>query len=298
MYNVKVIKYVSGGYQVRVYNQPVGLGYVREPDLTDTDFLADLTWIRDSEIGDYVLESNMYGIPCEELVLNPFSEKPQAIKETSDAMQERSRKVSMARTVNRVYYLTRSNVWDWFVTLTFNPDKVDSFSYEECVKRLSKWLNNCRRASPKLKYLVVPELHKSGRYHYHGLFAHCDGLRFVDSGHKAGGQSIYNIGSYKLGFTTATKVSSTEKVSKYVTKYITKELCGVTFGRKRYWASRNLDEAETQEYILEPKEKELFLKEISPYIQHARKIEGDMIQTTYLELSEGVEISMVPCSDS
>ena len=86
----------------------------------------------------------------------------------------------------------------------------------------------------------MPELHKDGAYHFHGLLANCDGLGLVYSGKIQKRQMVYNISSFRLGFTTATQVKDTNKVSVYVTKYITKDLCALTSGKKRYWCSRNL----------------------------------------------------------
>ena len=39
---------------------------------------------------------------------------------------------------------------------------------------------------------------------------------------------------------TATRVKDKERVTSYITKYITKDLCNASYGRKRYWCSRNL----------------------------------------------------------
>lgn len=118
-------------------------------------------------------------------------------------------------------------------TLTFNPDKVDSFDYSETTKKLSKWLNNMRRTCPSMKYVVVPELHKSGRWHFHGLFSNVENMVFVDSEKRdKKGRVIYNVGKYRLGFSTATKIDDVAKSITYVTKYVTKELCEVTYGKK------------------------------------------------------------------
>ena len=128
------------------------------------------------------------------------------------------------------------------MTMTFNPEKVDSFDYAECSKKLSQWLKDVRkRYAPDIRYLFVPELHKSGRYHFHGLLADIGSLCLVDSGHRDNGQIIYNIDNYKLGFTTATKILDKQRTATYIGKYITKELSGHIKGKKHYWASRNLD---------------------------------------------------------
>lgn len=155
---------------------------------------------------------------------------------------KRSISVSTNRAKNMIYDYARSNDFDWFVTMTFDPQKVDSFDYAECSRSLSQWLNNVRkRNAPDIRYLFVPELHKSGRYHFHGLMGDIGTLRLVDSGHRNNGQIIYNIDNYKLGFTTATKIQDKKRTATYIGKYITKELSGHIKGKKHYWTSRNLE---------------------------------------------------------
>lgn len=97
-------------------------------------------------------------------------------------------------------------------------------------------------------------MHKDGAYHFHGLFA---GLpqeqvewtgKYVIKRFSRGGRSmfkktkdkIYKFSKYRYGWMTATRVKSHERVTSYITKYITKELCNTSSGRRRYWASRNL----------------------------------------------------------
>lgn len=162
------------------------------------------------------------------------------IEETFESSE--SLRISMSRTVRKIYDYGKSNSWDWFFTLTFNPEKVDSFDYKETSKRLSQWLNNLRKKCAGMKYLVVPEQHKSGRWHFHGLFSNVDSLEFVSSGEYTDkGQEIFNVGNYKLGFSTAIRCDGSVKVVSYVSKYITKELCLITKGKKRYWVSKNLE---------------------------------------------------------
>lgn len=186
--------------------------------------------------------------------------------------KNRSLKNSMSRTVQKIYEITRSNEWEYFITLTFNPQKVDSFNYQEVVKKLSKWINNLKnRYSPGLKYIIVPELHKSGRFHFHGLFADIGSMSLVDSGKRLmDGTIIYNIGNYDLGFTTATKIKDNARVSSYITKYICKELCAVTANKKRYWCSKNLNKVAINEYILEHEEIKQILDDLSENITYCK----------------------------
>lgn len=260
MYNVKLWKYPSG-WQVKVYSRPVGFCPDGEPhDVPEA-------WGEFEDDGETVVYRYNPLTQCRE----PFGGTLATLIPDAGAKDpERSARSSMCRTKNRVYFLSRSNVWDWFVTLTFDPDKVASMDYDTCVSKLGSFLRSCRRRCPDIRYLMVPELHKSGRYHFHGLFACCDGLGFVDSGHKDGQHVIYNIGSYKLGFSTATRVDDNRRVTQYIGKYITKDLCAVSVNRKRYWASRNLDEADTEEYMLEGSEREPYisgLEQIASYVK-------------------------------
>lgn len=154
---------------------------------------------------------------------------------------KRSITVSTNRAKNMIYDYARSNDFEWFVTMTFNPEKVDSFDYSACSRKLSDWIKNVRRRySPDIRYLFVPELHKSGRYHFHGLLGEIGTLPLVDSGKRDHDQVIYNIDNYKLGFTTATKILDKQRTATYIGKYITKELSGHIRGKKRYWNSKNL----------------------------------------------------------
>lgn len=279
MYNLKILKYPTG-FQYRVYSRPVGY--------CDNEIQDDGYRLRMIVDDDGNKETLFYNPKT--AWINPFNGKleREPIKYIDDEewKKERSVKNSMSRTINKVYHIARSNVWQYFVTLTFNPEKVDSFDYEECTKKLSKWLNNLRRDAPDLKYIVVPEQHKSGRWHFHGLFADVGALYFEYSGKDtADGQRIYNLGNYKLGFSTATIINDNSKVTKYISKYITKELCKVSEGKKRYWCSRNLQECEVEELLLPHSELEKITWELKEQALFYHTVEGAEVSTTYLEMA-------------
>lgn len=231
MYNVKIIHYPDGDRIV----------LFRRPILTDDDFVGC-----DLETGEVILRKHdKLPLPIT-FSYNPFTDDYEGIldmNELEKRMSESAR-CSLSRTVNKVYYLARSNIWEWFFTLTFDPLKVDSFNYGEVTSKLSKWLNNLRsRYAPDLKYLFVPEQHKSGRWHFHGLVSNTGNIQFCDSGRRSRGLVIYNVGQYRLGFSTATEIQNVSKSTYYITKYFTKDLISVTKNKKRYWASKNLHQA-------------------------------------------------------
>ena len=45
-----------------------------------------------------------------------------------------------------IYKLACNNKpWDFFVTFTFNADKVDRYNFSEVSKKLSNWIDNIKR---------------------------------------------------------------------------------------------------------------------------------------------------------
>ena len=228
MYNVKVKRFASDSVQIRFYSKPI-----IDPE------------IKFSEVTGEIYERKRSDGRIE--VWNPFTEEWERVKDISDSKKrEHSFLSSRNRSKAVIYDIARANTWEWFLTFTFSSEFSNRFDYHECSKKLTAWLNNVRkRGNPDMKYLVVPEQHKDGAWHFHGLFADVPAFQFVDSGVRdASGRIIYNVGRYKWGFTTATKVSDTGKACGYLVKYVTKELIEQTAGKKRYWASRNCSRPE------------------------------------------------------
>lgn len=198
-------------------------------------------------------------------------------KEDSERTQQeidRSIEVSRNRTINTVYSYALSNTFDWFYTFTFNPDKIDSYDYSACTAALKSWIDDMRKKyAPDIKYIVVPELHKSGRFHFHGMFANVDSVPLTYS--KKGSTkstAVYNLPTYDYGFTTATLIRDSDCTCSYVLKYITKELCAVSKNKKRYWTSRNLNKPEVFTYNLAYDDFENNLESISDDITYAKTI--------------------------
>lgn len=114
---------------------------------------------------------------------------------------------------------------DCFITLTLSPELVeDRYDYKGLQRRLDQWLDNMVRRHG-LRYVMVPEQHKDGAWHYHGLVNRA-ALKLVDSGHQTkDGKVIYHVENWKLGFTTAVIVDGPrERVCRYVGKYIEKSV--------------------------------------------------------------------------
>ena len=176
----------------------------------------------------------------------------------ADIMQEagedaRERGDNLRRAKQAIYDLAALNDWKYFITLTLDQEQIDRYNPKEVGQRVGKWLANMVQRREGFSYLVVPEHHKDGAIHFHGLIS--DGLNMVDSGTvKVPGKKkpikretarrqkipedqqtpIFNIADYKLGYSSAIPTyGSRDAMSRYMTKYITKDLQKI-FG-KRYW---------------------------------------------------------------
>ena len=129
---------------------------------------------------------------------------------------------SMRRARAKLRRLALANSFDYFVTLTFDPQKVDSFDPAAVAKALGRWCDNMVRRNG-LKYILVPELHQSGRIHLHGFFS---GRNIIaeDSGHiDSCGHPVYNLPQWGYGFSTAIQLyGEYGSAVGYVCKYIGK----------------------------------------------------------------------------
>ena len=119
-------------------------------------------------------------------------------------------------------YIDASDL-DLFFTLTLAPDKIDRHDYKAAVRAFGTWADN-RVRRRGLRYVAVPELHRDGAVHFHGL-CNADACRLVDSGRRdRAGRKIWNLADWKIGFTTAVQLDgSREAVAHYVAKYIMKQ---------------------------------------------------------------------------
>lgn len=149
--------------------------------------------------------------------------------------------VSLNRSKNNIFYLARSNDWSngYFCTLTIDPNRYDSFDYKNVSYYIQLFLKRIRNFSNSAYALIVPEKHKSGAFHFHGLISGID-LEKYDiiqySGHNFKEHKIYNfVKWWEFGFSNVTKVGSSLAVEKYVTKYTTKELLQDTKYQHRYF---------------------------------------------------------------
>lgn len=165
---------------------------------------------------------------------------------------------NVIRAKTKVYEYSMCNIFDYFVTLTLNEDKYDRYNLNKFIKDLGQFIRNYRRDfNENIQYLLIPEQHKDGAWHMHGLFKgipleHLTKFKLTDNIPKrlkiliSEGREIYTWQAYsvKFGYVTVEKVISQERVSKYITKYIKKTFDvgkGVTEKNKKlYYTSKGL----------------------------------------------------------
>ena len=142
--------------------------------------------------------------------------------------------------------LNNQDKWEYFLTLTFSDSELGGYSHDKAINKLCNWLIVQRRNNPNMFYLIVPEFHKSGRLHFHGLVGNVPKWQLEIATNNEGkrirvnGKQIYNLKNYKLGFSTISYIQDKQKVSNYISKYVTKELIDLKY-KKRYWYSRNIN---------------------------------------------------------
>ena len=270
MYNVRIIDYPKC-YQIRLYKDAV----LDE----DERYYAKIDVVTGEKI-----EKERKEIPRDKWL--PVGWEFDEIGEKYQEQLNESLRVSATRSKNMVYYLARSNVWDWFVTLTLDEKKIDRYDFDEVSKKVRKWFNNLRvRKAPDMYYLIVPEQHKDGAWHFHGLIGGCDGLVFEDSGRDdKNGNRIYRFENWKFGWSEATKVLDTERVSSYICKYITKTLCESTPGKQRYWVSNNCQRAQIEEYCLEGVDMKEYREKLYEVMSWKKKDENPFCTVEYFEV--------------
>lgn len=156
---------------------------------------------------------------------------------------------SSSRTRQNLYDICKCNDFKFFVTVTFDNQKINRKNDRIIKRRFSQWANNVKKRYPSMYYVAVPEYHKKGGLHFHLLIGGItfDDLNCVPAVSKRGhlviknGKQIYNIGAWKLGYSTLSIIENEEASKHYICKYITKQHYDDRFfNKRRYYVSHNI----------------------------------------------------------
>ena len=219
--------------------------------------------------------------------VNEELNKTQKETERTPEQERHSANVSAGQSKNRIYNIARSNAWEWFITITFDRQKVTADNYNEVTAKLRTFIEHLQeRKCPDLKYLIVPELHADGKhFHFHGLLADCGNMRFAFSGKFTNGNPIFNMPDWSLGFTTATRIQDSQKASSYISKYITKDCAAHLKEKHRYYCSRNCNRTEPEFYTLDEEEFQKLYSDRITYVKSQELPQAGQV-ITYYELKE------------
>lgn len=187
---------------------------------------------------------------------------------------------SIYRAKSTIYDLINSNIWEYFVTITFNPQQAEKMGLDLTKPQyVQKFLttfikNQNRKINSNIEYVLIPEYHNNGNVHFHGVmrginkkdlqqalnnqeFLKDDNNnllvdvnnnpipnKFYQTPLTRKGNPVYNWQSFaKYGFTDFEEIRNKSRIGSYCTKYINKELEARSneFGAHLYICSKGLE---------------------------------------------------------
>lgn len=174
---------------------------------------------------------------------------------------------SINRTKTKIADYVLCNNFTHFATLTFSPAKVKNrHDFGEMSALLKNWLkteqtNHDRKHNSKFKYLIVPERHKNGAWHFHALLENYQNacgdfyssknpfitVKEIKTAKRYANRKY--LTRYTLGRSEIAPIRDRTKMANYIKKYVTKELI-TTPNAKRFWCSRNLSKPEIIENLV------------------------------------------------
>lgn len=178
-----------------------------------------------------------------------------------DKVHEEKLSQSLSRARSVIRQVVICNDWDWFFTCTLNPDKHNRHSLYAFQVAFPQWIRDYRKKYKcKIEYAIVPEQHKDGAWHVHGV------LRGIPTSHISDfipgihPQKLINKGyknwgfcSEKFGYCSLDQIKDPVAVGHYLSKYITKEVADTAIGHGMhlYYCSIGLKRAQRCGYVYE-----------------------------------------------
>lgn len=148
---------------------------------------------------------------------------------------------NISRARSKIFEYSYCNTWDYFVTLTINSKKYDRKNLKKYHKDLTQFFRDYKKKyNSKIDFILVPELHADGlSWHMHGLIK---GILPEHLQKNENGYMDWQHYKDKFGFISIDEIKSHEAVSRYITKYITKDMKNNVseLGAHTYYRSRGL----------------------------------------------------------
>lgn len=166
---------------------------------------------------------------------------------------------SVSRTRKIILEYALCNHWEYFCTFTISKDKYDRHDLEAWSSSFRQWILDQRKKGLPVVYLLVPERHKDGSWHMHGLFSGVSSVLVSFKIERKQGlkvpNKLVNGGFYdwpayreKFGFCSFAVIRDRVACAFYIQKYITKDMISssVGVGLHSYYCSRGLNRATLQ----------------------------------------------------
>lgn len=158
---------------------------------------------------------------------------------------------SYCRARSMVLQYSLCNKWDYFITITVNPERFNRWGLDEIYKYMSQWFRDYyKKYGCKIRYVLVPEHHKDGAWHFHGLISGISPSHitsFVPGIHPqkliAAGYKNFSRLAHSVGYVSLSELRNPVGAAFYVTKYITKDHARSGFYEHLYYCSRGLSTA-------------------------------------------------------
>lgn len=148
---------------------------------------------------------------------------------------------NISRARSRILELGYSNKWEYFCTLTLDGAKRDRYDLNGFVRKLGEWVRHYnRKYSCKLKYLLIPEQHKDGAYHMHGLMSGVSSDSLTRNKYGYLDMPFY---AERFGYISLDPIRDADRTVSYITKYISKDTASteIAAGNHLYYASHGLN---------------------------------------------------------
>lgn len=213
--------------------------------------------------------------------------KSGGLNESSEYQKLKNLINTRTKIIDLIYHNGLITPWELFITLTFDDNLVNGYSYDDVRQALIKWINNQKHQNPDMEYVIVPEYHPtSKRIHFHGVVRGVKKWSLSPAKNKAGrvikknGAIIYNLDNYKFGYTTVSYIQNPEAVAVYTGKYIVKDFIDIP-NVKKYWASKSLEKPSIEYAQVDDLDLSIF---IDPNMQVNQKVkETDSSTSIYMK---------------
>ena len=248
---VSIEKYVAVGFMIVTHHKKLvcRAGY---SEFTNSDKMDDVLFLYRGEL-DYSARGYFTG---EQLSLSP---RPLSVLCADEKKEARLNEPDRARQFRRIRSKSRSiaygSRWAWYVTLTVSPSLCDRYSFDDIYRRVFRDIiyryNHGMRSDRRLLYFFVPEFHKDGAIHLHGLLKNVrrESLRRNEHGYLEIADFRERLGFMNIQSLSKSSREDYKRTVDYVLKYVTKNFEELPPGVHSYYCSKGLPRGEITQKI-------------------------------------------------